>query len=65
MKAAKTAIDRLSATLGHLRPNLPTTVRALMLVTFAIGLSQQAPGPTRTAVRRFAPETFHLFVTTM
>jgi len=44
---------------------LPTTVRALMLVTFAIGLSQQAPGPTRTAVRRFAPETFHLFVTTM
>jgi hypothetical protein len=55
----------LSATPSQLRPNFRTAVRAVLLVTFAIGLLQQANDPTDGAVRRFAAATFHLFVTTV
>jgi hypothetical protein len=37
----------------------------VLLVTFAIGLLQQAENPTDDTVRRFAAATFHLFVTIM
>jgi hypothetical protein len=58
------AIKTLSATPSQLRPSFRMAVRVL-LVTFAIGLLQQAENPTDDTVRRFAAATFHLFVTIM
>jgi hypothetical protein len=37
----------------------------MLLVTFAIGLLQEAGDLAGVPVSRFAPLTFHLFVTTM